>query len=142
MNCLLLNLSIQRNCFPPNDNWPIFEKIHRCCASNSARVTRSGDFLPIGLLLEAHDFLKKISSPKKWWHFGLLFAEANLLHFHLNIFKTLFVVGILRFQKWFGVDVLGFQIELCCRYFGLFWLGNSLGYFFGKLGNFFILIVF
>jgi hypothetical protein len=24
---------------------------------------------------------------------------------------------LLRFQKWFVVDVLGFQIELCCRYF-------------------------
>ncbi len=32
---------------------------------------------------------------------------------------------ILRLQK-FVVDVLGFQIELCCRYFGLFWLGNFL----------------
>jgi hypothetical protein len=31
-----------------------------------------------------------------------------------------FVVGILRFQKWFDVDVLGFQIQLCCRYSGLF----------------------
>jgi hypothetical protein len=34
--------------------------------------------------------------------------------------KTWFVVGILRFQKWFDVDILGFQIELCCRFFGLF----------------------
>jgi hypothetical protein len=41
----------------------------------------------------------------------------------------LFVVGILRFQKWFGVYILGFQIALCCTYFGLFWLGDLLGYF-------------
>jgi hypothetical protein len=34
----------------------------------------------------------------------------------------MFVVGILSFQKWFDVDVLGFQIELCCRYLGLFGL--------------------
>ncbi len=34
------------------------------------------------------------------------------------------------FQKWFDVDVLGFQVELCnCRYLGLFWLGGCLGYF-------------
>jgi hypothetical protein len=46
-----------------------------------SRVTRLGNFLPIGLLLVAHyDFLKRQSSPNKW----LLFAQANLLHFHLN----------------------------------------------------------
>jgi hypothetical protein len=33
------------------------------------------------------------------------------------------------FQKWFDVDILGFQIELCCRHFGLFWIGDCLGYF-------------
>jgi hypothetical protein len=44
-------------------------------------VTRLGNFLPVGLLLVAHyDFLKRQSSPSKW----LLFAQANLLHFHLN----------------------------------------------------------
>jgi hypothetical protein len=31
---------------------------------------------------------------------------------------------------------LGFQIELCCRYFGFFWLGDSSGYL-KKLGEFF-----
>jgi len=41
----------------------------------------------------------------------------------------LFVLGILMFQKWFGVFVLGFQIALCCRYFDIFWIGNFLGYF-------------
>jgi hypothetical protein len=34
----------------------------------------------------------------------------------------------IRFQKWFDVDVLDFQIELCCGYFGLFRLGDFLGY--------------
>jgi hypothetical protein len=53
--------------------------------------------------------------------FGLLFVEAKLFYFHLNkLFKPWFVVGILRFQKWFDVDVLGIQVELCCRHFGLF----------------------
>jgi hypothetical protein len=38
----------------------------------------------------------------------------------MSSFKTWFIVGILRFQKCFDVDALGFQIELICRYFGLF----------------------
>jgi hypothetical protein len=53
-----------------------------------------GDFSPIVLLLAAHyDFLK---SPNKWQHFGLLFAVASLLHFHLN---------------------KQFQNMVCCKYF-------------------------
>jgi hypothetical protein len=44
--------------------------------------------------------------------FGLLFVCTNSLHFHLNKqFQTLFVVSILRFQKWFDVDVLGLRGE-------------------------------
>jgi hypothetical protein len=43
--------------------------------------------------------------------------------------KTWFVVGTLRFHKWFDLDVLGFQIKPCCRYFGHFWLEDHLGYF-------------
>ncbi len=36
------------------------------------------------------------------------------------------------------LDVLDFQIELCCRYFGLFWLGHCLGYFLKNWVIFFI----
>jgi hypothetical protein len=50
----------------------------------------------------------------------LLFAVANLLHFHLNKQFQNMVCCISRFQKWFDVDVLGFQIELYSKYFGLF----------------------
>jgi len=50
------------------------------------------------------------------------------------MFKTQFVVGISRVQKWFDVDVLGFQIKLCCRYFGL---GDCLGYFLKNWAIFF-----
>jgi len=47
-------------------------------------MTRLGNFLPIGLLLEAHyDFLKRWAT-KKWQHFGLLFAQANILYFCAN----------------------------------------------------------
>jgi hypothetical protein len=50
------------------------------------------------------------------------------------------VLGILRFQKWFDVDVLGFQQEVCLLQifypfltWQLFWL------FFEKCGNFFLI---
>ncbi len=36
----------------------------------------------------------------------------NLFFTLTNRFHTLFVVGILRFQMWFDVDVLNFQIKL------------------------------
>ncbi len=53
--------------------------------------------------------------------FGLFwpFLASRLfgLLFDLRSFETLFIKGILRFLKWFDVDVLGFQIEIC---FGLF----------------------
>jgi hypothetical protein len=106
--------------------------------SRRHRVTRLGNLLPIGLLLEALcDFLKTWSSPEKWQLFGLLFVEANLFHFHLNKqFQN--VVGILRFQKWFDVDVLGFQIELCCRYFDLFFDLKTVWATFWKIGQFFL----
>jgi hypothetical protein len=44
----------------------------------------------------------------------------------MSSFKTWFVVSNLRFQKWFDAYFLGFQIELCCRYFDLF---GCLGHF-------------
>ncbi len=66
-------------------------------------------------------FSEKMKKPTEMATFWLLFVQANLFHFHLNKwFKTWFVVCILRFQKWFDADILGFQTELCCRYFGLF----------------------
>ncbi len=69
------------------------------------RVTRLGDFLLIGLLFEAHyDFVKIWSRPKLM---SIVWATFLLKHLHLNEdFKTWLVVGILRFQKWFGVNVL------------------------------------
>ncbi len=106
---------------------------------NGTRVTRLGNFSPIGLCLKAHYyFLKWWSNPKQWHHFGLLFVSVNLLHFHLNKqFQKWFVACILRFQKWFDVNVLGFQNKPCCRAFGLFWLGDFWGYFLKNWVNFF-----
>ncbi len=42
------------------------------------------------------DFLKSWSSPNNWQYFGLIFAEANFIRFHLN---------------------KQFQGRFCCRYF-------------------------
>ncbi len=47
------------------------------------------------------------------------------------------VARILGFQKWFDIDVLAFQMKLCCRYFGIFWLGDCLGYFLNNWAIFF-----
>jgi hypothetical protein len=45
--------------------------------------------------------------------FGLLFDFAIFTFSpKKNSFKTWFVGGIFRFQKWFDADVLDFQIEL------------------------------
>jgi hypothetical protein len=54
----------------------------------------------------------------------------------MSSFKTWFVIGI-GFQKLFEVDVLGFQIELCCRYFGLFMAWRLFGLLYERLGDFF-----
>jgi hypothetical protein len=53
-------------------------------------------------------FSEKMEQPKEIVPFGLLFAFTIFSHFHLNSFNTWFVVGILRFQKWFDVDFLDF----------------------------------
>jgi hypothetical protein len=60
-----------------------------------------------------------------------------LATFCFSSFKTWFVEGILRFQNWFDVAVLGFKIELCGRHFGLFGLGDNSGYFLKNWGIFF-----
>jgi hypothetical protein len=40
----------------------------------------------------------------------------------MSSFKVWFVVVVLKVQRCFGVDALGFQIELLCRHFDLFLL--------------------
>ncbi len=54
----------------------------------------------------------------------------------MGTLKTWFVVGIFRFQKWFDVDILDFQFELCYRYLAFFDYETFLatfGQFFAKL---------
>jgi hypothetical protein len=43
--------------------------------------------------------------------------------------KPAYGLSTLRFQMWFDADVLDVQIELQCRYVGIFWLGYCFGYF-------------
>ncbi len=55
----------------------------------------------------------------------------------MHSFKAWFVVGILRVQKWFDLDVSDFEIELWYCFFGNFWLGKYFGNFYQNLDNFF-----
>ncbi len=70
-----------------------------------------------------------------FWNYEVAQRNGNILGFFLpkqmfyiftkiNSLKVGFIAGILKFQKWFYLDVLDFQIELWCRYFGKFNLGN------------------
>ncbi len=106
------------------------------------RVTRLGKILPFGLLLKTQAIFGGrvgVSSPKSWWHFGVLLPRANILYIFtvISSFKAWFVAAILRVIKWFNVDVLEFQIQPCCRYFDFFGLTtNYFGHFFLNLGEF------
>ncbi len=60
------------------------------------------------------------------WPLALVFTEP--IFTKTSRFNTWFAVGILRFQKWFDVDVSGYQIMYWCRYLDIF------GYSFQKLG--------
>jgi hypothetical protein len=66
-----------------------------------------------------------------------LFKQIYYIVTYKSSFKTWFVVGFLWFQKLFDTDVLGFQIELCCRCFGLLLTWRLLGDIFCKFGQFF-----
>ncbi len=81
-----------------------------------------GHFLPIGLLLKAHnDFLRRQSSPTNVNILGYFLQKANFYIFtRISSFKTWLVVAIFRFQNLFDVDVFDFQIDLWCGYFGIF----------------------
>jgi hypothetical protein len=64
-----------------------------------------------------------------WQFFYFLTYISNL--------KVGLVAGIFRFQNWFYLDVLDFQIKLSWDIFGNFRLGNCFGYFFPKFGHIF-----
>jgi hypothetical protein len=53
-------------------------------------------------------------------------AERNGDTLSYFLFKQ--INYIFKLQKWFDVDILGFQIELCSKYFNLFLLANCLCY--------------
>jgi hypothetical protein len=65
-----------------------------------------GNFLPVGLNLEAnYDFLRLSSPQKRYPDFKFLTKTCS--------YKTWFVVIILGFRKLYGVDVLNFKNEPC-----------------------------
>jgi hypothetical protein len=66
---------------------------------------------------------------QKWQHFWATFSEAIFYIFIFVVAKQHLFVGILRFQKWFEVDILDFQIQ----HFGMCFVGQL----FTKSGHFF-----
>ncbi len=91
------------------------------------RVTGLRDFLSIGQLLKVWVIFLRCKIAQKFLHFDRVISSWKLVRF--------------RFQKWFGVDVLDFQIELWYRYFGIFWLGNCFGHFFAKISQIYFSII-
>ncbi len=84
----------------------------------AARVTRLGKNLPFGL---PWVIFGGNNQPKKVLPFWANFLKQFFYIFMLiRRFRAWFVVGILSFEKCFGVDVLDFQIEVFSRYFGTF----------------------
>jgi hypothetical protein len=58
-----------------------------------------------------------------------LLGQVYYIFTYLGTLKTWFVVGILRFEKWFDLDIFDFQFELCYRYFGIFQFRDFLSNF-------------
>ncbi len=76
-------------------------------------MTRLGDFSLIGPLLEDNcDFFENVKCEVAQRNSDSLgnFLNENIYYIFTKIgsFKTMFVVVILRFQKWFDVSVLDF----------------------------------
>ncbi len=89
------------------------------------RVTKLGSFIKIGLLFKLTViFWKDEVSPKNGNIFGYFsFNQFFYIFTVISSFKTRFAIGILKFQKWFDVDVFNFQIDVLKL---VFW------YFFGS----------
>jgi hypothetical protein len=49
-----------------------------------------------------------------------LFKQIYYIFTKIGMFKTWFIVGILRFQKGFEANILDFKFDICYRYFGTF----------------------
>jgi hypothetical protein len=77
-------------------------------------VTGLGNFWPIGLLLKAYYIFGKDevaqSNGNILGHFW--FKQIYYILTKIGTSKTLSVVSILKFQKWFDVDILDFRFEL------------------------------
>ncbi len=100
-------------------HWPLL-------GSAIYKVTILGEFLPVGLFWRLLIFWKDKEAQRNSAIFGYFLFKQ--IYYTLTLIHS-FKICIWRFQKWFDSDVLGFLIELCRRYFGLFWIGDCLGYF-------------
>ncbi len=81
------------------------------------------------IFLKNQDFvpLARMSMVRTMWPHWAKFLPLGLLctwpiFTQPSSFNTRFAVGIQRFQKWFDVDVLGFEIKILRWYFGMFGL--------------------
>ncbi len=79
-------------------------------------------------------------------YFGSSFSILNYLRVLWEVIRVtrlgdfLLIGLLLRFQKWFVVDVLVFQIELCCRYLLAFFdLATFWAIIWKKIGDFFLI---
>ncbi len=76
-------------------------------------------------------------SPKSGNILGYFCLKQVLYIFILiQSFKAWLAVSILRVQKWFDVDILDVQIEVWCKYYGIFGL-VTFCHFFKNFGDFF-----
>ncbi len=57
----------------------------------------------------------------------------------ISSFRNIFAMCVLRFQKWFDVDVLGFQIELWCKYFAIIISATVLATSYNNWANLFLI---
>jgi hypothetical protein len=89
-------------------------------------VTRLGKHLAFGLFSKGPD--------KYVWKKYLTKGDI-LANFIFIIYLFVFYLNR-QFQKWFDVDVLGFQIELLMNKFCHFGLLDCFGYFFQQFGHF------
>jgi hypothetical protein len=121
---------------------PLFVHLQHTSATSgfsfATMVTRLDNFCRFGYFWKFIDFFVKVKQPKNGDNLGNFLLNFFLIFTGIiSSYKTWFVVPNLRFQKWFGVDTLDFQIVHKCRYFGISLALATFLATFLKLGQFF-----
>jgi hypothetical protein len=122
MVCSLIPLPLPRPLHTPKKSFNRVTRFYKCLKFGYFKK-------PIVLFVD----VKKHKVIGTFWAFICL----SIVFTFSPISVSIFVASILSFQKGFDVDVFGFEIELRCKYFGIFWLGNCFSYFSRKLGEIF-----